>query len=49
MKMMGLPAWMHWTSWFINSILTAALSSTIIVLLLHLVFKEGTMSLSLSL
>ncbi|XP_023336664.1 retinal-specific ATP-binding cassette transporter [Eurytemora carolleeae] len=42
MKMMGLPSWLHWIAWYINSAMTSAISILIIVALVSVSFKEGT-------
>ena len=42
MKLMGLPAWMHWLCWFINVVVTCSLSVLIIVILVSIEFKTGT-------
>ena len=42
MKLMGLPAWMHWLCWFINVVVTSSLSVLIIVILVSIEFKSGT-------
>jgi ATP-binding cassette subfamily A (ABC1) protein 3 len=42
MKMMGLPNWMHWITWYVNAMLTSTVTIVIIVLLLCVTWKEGT-------
>ena len=42
MKLMGLPAWMHWLCWFINVVVTCSISVLIIVILVSIEFKAGT-------
>lgn len=34
MKIMGLPNWLHWTGWFIKSMLFMTISATLIIVLL---------------
>ncbi len=41
MKMMGLPNWMNWLSWYLNGVLTSFLVVGIIVFLLCVDFDEG--------
>ena len=44
--MMGLPSWLHWIAWYINSAMTSAISILIIVALVSVSFKEGMVSTS---
>ena len=48
MKMMGLPNWMHWVTWFINALSTATVTLVIIVLLLCIAWKDGSKVLDYS-
>lgn len=41
MKMMGLQEWLHWTSWFVNSLFWSLPSLIIITLLMCLPLKEN--------
>ena len=42
MKLMGLPSWMHWVSWFLNALLTSCLTIAIIVVLMCVEWKADT-------
>ncbi|TRY70235.1 hypothetical protein TCAL_12705 [Tigriopus californicus] len=42
MKLMGLPSWMHWVSWFLNAIITSLITILIIVLLVCVEWKPDT-------
>lgn len=48
MKMMGLPNWMHWVTWFINAFSTATVTLVIIVLLVCIEWKVGSRVLDYS-
>ena len=48
MKMMGLPNWMHWVTWFINAMGTATVTLVIIVMLVCIEWKEGSRVLDYS-
>lgn len=40
MKIMGLPNWMHWLGWMINTLLVLVFSVSIVVFLLFFPFDE---------
>jgi hypothetical protein len=40
MKMMGLPNWMHWLGWMLNSLLVLVFSNTLIIILFFIPFNE---------
>jgi ABC-type transport system involved in multi-copper enzyme maturation permease subunit len=42
MKLMGLPNWMHWLGWMLNSILVLSISISIVILLLFYTFNPAT-------
>jgi hypothetical protein len=42
MKIMGLPNWIHWLGWMINSLLALSISITIVVFLFFYTFSEAT-------
>ncbi len=42
MKLMGLPNWMHWVSWFLNAYVTSAISVLIMVALICIEWQSGT-------
>eukprot|EP00095_Tigriopus_kingsejongensis_P011912 maker-scaffold111_size354240-snap-gene-2.29 protein:Tk11912 transcript:maker-scaffold111_size354240-snap-gene-2.29-mRNA-1 annotation:"atp-binding cassette sub-family a member 3" len=42
MKLMGLPSWMHWTSWFVNGLITSLVTILIIVVLVCVEWKPET-------
>jgi hypothetical protein len=42
MKLMGLPNWMHWTSWFLNALATSAITIMIAVVLMCVEWKSGS-------
>ncbi len=46
MKLMGLPNWMHWVSWFLNAYITSAISVLIMVALICIEWKPGTGAVS---
>ncbi len=41
MKLVGLPNWMHWTSWYLNAIVTSAISIFVMVILICIEWKPG--------
>lgn len=41
MKLMGLPVWMLWTTWYLTAILTATISILIMTGLMCIEFKPG--------
>lgn len=40
MKIMGLPNWMHWLGWMINTLLVLVFSISIVIFLLFYSFDE---------
>ncbi len=41
MKLMGLPNWMHWISWFLNAYVTSAISVAIMAALICIPWQEN--------
>lgn len=41
MKIMGLPNWLHWTAWFIKSMIFMTISITFIVFLIKMKWYPG--------
>lgn len=46
MKIMGLPNWLHWTGWFIRSMLYQSISISLMVVLLTVPWYPGPVSVS---
>ncbi|OXA45953.1 ATP-binding cassette sub-family A member 3 [Folsomia candida] len=42
MKMTGIPNWMHWVGWMINSLLVLIISITLVIILLYIPFNSST-------
>lgn len=40
MKIMGLPNWLHWTGWFVKSMVFMTISISMIVILLKVELKK---------
>ena len=41
MKMMGLPGWMHWLSWFVTAFAGCLITNVLIIFLLGVDFDQG--------
>lgn len=41
MKMMGLPGWMHWLSWFLTAFIGCLITNFLVIFLLGVDFDQG--------